>query len=130
MLAHRDGSRRCRRSPRYPRCGGHDDRAGRGVVRRVRNAAGGDRARRGDARASARRNRPGARRDAGGHTMTPAVLVVDDSLTVRMDLAEAFEAAELTAIGAATAAEARDSLARLPIAAVVLDVVLPDGDGV
>ncbi len=58
------------------------------------------------------------------------VLLVDDSLTVRMDLIEAFEGADLDVIACATLAEARDVLARGPIAAVVLDVVLPDGDGI
>ena len=36
--------------------------------------------------------------------MKPRVLVVDDSLTVRMDLAEAFDAAGFSAIPCATAA--------------------------
>src|SRR4051812_33826999 len=62
--------------------------------------------------------------------MKGAVLIVDDSLTVRMDLAEAFEKAEFTVIVCASAAEMRAALRREPIALVVLDVVLPDGDGV
>src|SRR6185437_16074600 len=58
------------------------------------------------------------------------VLIVDDSLTVRMDLAEAFEAAGFRALPCPTIAEARAALARGPVSLVVLDVVLPDGDGI
>jgi two-component system NtrC family sensor kinase len=58
------------------------------------------------------------------------VLVVDDSLTVRMDLAEAFEAAGFQPLPCGTAADARQAIAREPIRIVVLDVLLPDGDGV
>jgi two-component system NtrC family sensor kinase len=62
--------------------------------------------------------------------MSDTVLVVDDSLTVRMDLADAFQAAGFHAIPCSTIAEARAVLDRDPVAAVVLDVLLPDGDGV
>ncbi|HEX3344292.1 MAG TPA: response regulator, partial [Polyangiaceae bacterium] len=62
--------------------------------------------------------------------MTPHVLVVDDSLTVRMDLVEAFEAAGFHATPCATAAEARAAFAGGAASVVVLDVLLPDGDGV
>jgi two-component system, NtrC family, sensor kinase len=58
------------------------------------------------------------------------VLVVDDSLTVRMDLAEALEAAGFRPIACATAAEARAALVKEEPALVILDVRLPDGDGV
>jgi two-component system, NtrC family, sensor kinase len=58
-----------------------------------------------------------------------AVLVVDDSLTVRMDLAEALESGGLHAIACATLAEARAALAGGSIAIAILDVLLPDGDG-
>jgi two-component system, NtrC family, sensor kinase len=61
--------------------------------------------------------------------MIGKTLIVDDSLTVRMDLAEAFEAAGLPVVLAASAAETRVALAREPIALVILDVVLPDADG-
>jgi DNA-binding response OmpR family regulator len=62
--------------------------------------------------------------------MKPRVLVVDDSLTVRMDLAEAFEAAGFVAVPCATVAQARAALGEAAPDLVVLDVVLPDGDGV
>jgi len=58
------------------------------------------------------------------------VLIVDDSLTVRMDLGEAFEAAGFAPTLAATATAARDALAQARFALIVLDVVLPDADGI
>ncbi|HEV8323981.1 MAG TPA: response regulator [Myxococcota bacterium] len=57
------------------------------------------------------------------------ILVVDDSLTVRMDLAEMFGAAGLNVVLCATAAEARAAAADAAVDLLVLDVVLPDGDG-
>ncbi|HKE18023.1 MAG TPA: response regulator [Kofleriaceae bacterium] len=62
--------------------------------------------------------------------MNETVLIVDDSLTVRMDLAEAFTAAGFETLPCASAAEAQAALGRHEIAAIVLDVILPDGDGV
>ncbi|MEJ0097139.1 MAG: response regulator [Bauldia sp.] len=62
--------------------------------------------------------------------MNLPVLIVDDSLTVRMDLAEAFESAGFSALPSRTLADARRALAENPVALVVLDVLLPDGDGV
>jgi two-component system NtrC family sensor kinase len=62
--------------------------------------------------------------------MSGTVVIVDDSLTVRMDLTEAFEAAGLHPIPCATVAEAREALTRGPVDLVILDVLLPDGDGV
>ncbi len=62
--------------------------------------------------------------------MRETVLVVDDSLTVRMDLADVLEAAGFHPVPCATVAQARAVLAREPVAAIVLDVLLPDGDGV
>lgn len=62
--------------------------------------------------------------------MTGTVLIVDDSMTVRMDLADAFEAAGFTVALGASLAEAGAALAEQPIDLVVLDVMLPDGDGV
>jgi DNA-binding response OmpR family regulator len=58
-----------------------------------------------------------------------AVLVVDDSLTVRMDLHDAFAAAGFDPVACAGAAEARSALAARRFGLVVLDVLLPDGDG-
>jgi DNA-binding response OmpR family regulator len=59
-----------------------------------------------------------------------SVLVVDDSLTVRMDLAEAFAESGFDAIPCATLAEAREQFQRAPADVVLLDVQLPDGDGI
>src|SRR5207253_1842209 len=59
-----------------------------------------------------------------------AILIVDDSLTVRMDLAEAFEAAGFDAVPCASLAEARTALTTGEVRLLVLDVLLPDGDGV
>jgi two-component system, NtrC family, sensor kinase len=62
--------------------------------------------------------------------MTANVLIVDDSLTVRMDLADAFEAAGLQPVLCSSIREARDTFAAQSIDLVILDVLLPDGDGV
>jgi DNA-binding response OmpR family regulator len=47
-----------------------------------------------------------------------------------MDLAEALQAAALQTVVCATAAEARAALHREPVALAILDVILPDGDGI
>jgi DNA-binding response OmpR family regulator len=60
----------------------------------------------------------------------PIVLVVDDSLTVRMDLSEAFRAAGFQAVACSTATEARQALASVQVSVIVLDVILPDADGI
>jgi DNA-binding response OmpR family regulator len=62
--------------------------------------------------------------------MNRPVLIVDDSLTVRMDLSTAFEEAGMTVRACGTIAEARTILQSEDIGVVVLDVLLPDGDGV
>jgi two-component system NtrC family sensor kinase len=62
--------------------------------------------------------------------MNETVLIVDDSLTVRMDLADAFDAAGLHALPCSTLHDARAALAGQAIDLVILDVLLPDGDGV
>jgi two-component system NtrC family sensor kinase len=62
--------------------------------------------------------------------MHHTVLIVDDSLTVRMDLADAFRAAGFRPLLAATAAGAREVLHRGSVDVIILDVLLPDGDGV
>ncbi|MBU2664240.1 response regulator [Actinoplanes bogorensis] len=61
--------------------------------------------------------------------MTHRVLIVDDSLTVRMDLHEAFEGDGFGTILCATGAEARAAFATGEFDAAVLDVLLPDADG-
>jgi two-component system NtrC family sensor kinase len=62
--------------------------------------------------------------------MTSSVLIVDDSLTVRMSLVELLDAADLVTVACSTIAEAKQELARQTFALVILDVLLPDGDGV
>jgi DNA-binding response OmpR family regulator len=62
--------------------------------------------------------------------MSSRVLIVDDSLTVRMDLAEAFETGGLDPVPCATVGEARRVLDSEGADAIILDVHLPDGDGV
>ncbi len=61
--------------------------------------------------------------------MSPAVLVVDDSLTVRMDLAEALEGIGLRVFPCGDLAQATASLDEPGLALVILDVLLPDGSG-
>lgn len=61
--------------------------------------------------------------------MNGTVLVVDDSLTVRMDLVGAFETAGFRCLPCGTLREAREALAESTIDLVILDMLLPDGDG-
>jgi len=58
------------------------------------------------------------------------VLIVDDSLTVRMDLKEAFEGVAFRTLICASAQDARVAVCRDAVDVIVLDVMLPDGDGV
>jgi two-component system NtrC family sensor kinase len=60
----------------------------------------------------------------------PQVLIVDDSLTVRMDLGETFELAGFASTLCSTIAEARDALSSQSFALILLDVHLPDADGI
>jgi DNA-binding response OmpR family regulator len=62
--------------------------------------------------------------------MDETVLIVDDSLTVRMDLAQAFAGAGFRTLPCGTAAEARRALEAEYVQVVILDVLLPDGDGI
>jgi DNA-binding response OmpR family regulator len=62
-------------------------------------------------------------------TAHPAVLIVDDSLTVRMDLHDAFEADGFDTTLCATAEQAREAFAGGRFQVAVLDVLLPDADG-
>ena len=59
----------------------------------------------------------------------PRVLVIDDSLTVRMDLGEALGRAGFAPLLCRDLRDARAALAQNAFALVVLDVHLPDGDG-
>ena len=61
--------------------------------------------------------------------MKPSILIIDDSLTVRMDLTETFAAAGYAVVASETLAAARQSLASRTFSLIVLDVLLPDGDG-
>jgi len=58
------------------------------------------------------------------------VLIIDDSLTVRMDLVDAFAGAGFRPVPCGTAQEARDVLAAQTVELIVLDVLLPDADGI
>jgi DNA-binding response OmpR family regulator len=62
--------------------------------------------------------------------MSPRVLIVDDSLVVRMNLAEILVADGFAPELCGTIAEARRALAAAPFPLVILDVLLPDGDGI
>ncbi|HKP94950.1 MAG TPA: response regulator [Fibrobacteria bacterium] len=61
--------------------------------------------------------------------MKPRALIVDDSITVRMDLKDSLEEAGFAASLCATAAAARDALSRNAFDLIILDVLLPDADG-
>jgi two-component system, NtrC family, sensor kinase len=58
-----------------------------------------------------------------------AILIVDDSQAVRMDLADTLEAAGFRVLACATAADARIVLRTQPIALAILALRLSDGDG-
>src|SRR5579871_3102552 len=60
----------------------------------------------------------------------PRILIVDDSLTVRMDLGEAFESAGFSVNMAENLLAARNALARHTFSLALLDVLLQDGDGI
>jgi two-component system NtrC family sensor kinase len=62
--------------------------------------------------------------------MNRTVLVVDDSLTVRMSLVEMLEAADFAVVACATGAEARKALGETQFALAILDILLPDTDGI
>lgn len=61
--------------------------------------------------------------------MTQRVLVIDGSLTVRMDIGEALESAGFASVPAASLGAARAARANGAYALIVLDATLPDGDG-
>jgi len=60
----------------------------------------------------------------------PGILIIDDSLTVRMDLAEAFASAGFAPTACATGAAGREAVQKTAFALIVLDVLLPDADGI
>jgi two-component system NtrC family sensor kinase len=62
--------------------------------------------------------------------LKPRILIVDDSLTVRMDLGEAFELAGFEHALCSTLSEARQAILKSSFALIILDVLLPDGDGI
>lgn len=61
--------------------------------------------------------------------MTETVLIVDDSLTVRKDLEAVFAASGFNTVACGSLAEARLNLMQVLPTVIVLDVELPDGDG-
>jgi DNA-binding response OmpR family regulator len=61
--------------------------------------------------------------------MRPTVLVVDDDPSLRMLCRINLELDGYRVVEAASVAEARDALAREPVAAMLLDVHLGEGDG-
>lgn len=62
--------------------------------------------------------------------MPKHILIVDDSLTVRHDLEDAFSLVGINISACATLAAARELLAREQFDAIILDMVLPDGHGI
>jgi DNA-binding response OmpR family regulator len=62
--------------------------------------------------------------------MNPSILIVDDSLTVRMHLADAFSEAGFRVFPCGTFADAMAILGREQLDVAILDVILPDGNGV
>jgi DNA-binding response OmpR family regulator len=62
--------------------------------------------------------------------VTARILVVDDSMTVRMDLVDLLGDAGFDGVGCASIAAARAELKNAPFHLILLDVLLPDGDGV
>lgn len=63
-------------------------------------------------------------------TTKPRALVVDDSLTVRMDLQGALHGAGFDVIACDSRASALQALQTQTFAVAILDVILPDGDGI
>jgi PAS domain S-box-containing protein len=59
----------------------------------------------------------------------PRVLIVDDSLTVRMDIGDALQSAGFETVLCADLRSAREALGGEGPVLVVLDILLPDGDG-
>ena len=62
-------------------------------------------------------------------SLKPRILIVDDSLTVQMDIGEALQSAGFDTVLCADLRSAREALAHERAALVVLDILLPDGNG-
>ena len=60
--------------------------------------------------------------------MTPTVVIVDDSVTLRMELADAFRASGFRPLPCSTAAEARSVLSRVSASACIVGLPLPEAD--
>jgi DNA-binding response OmpR family regulator len=104
-------------------------RAGRSDQHRLWHAARGGAARRREPRLAAPRHRSGPG-GPGVAAMIPRALVVDDSATVRADLAHLLERGGIATECCTSIDEARRALAAARFDLVILDVLLPDGDGV
>ena len=61
--------------------------------------------------------------------MKPRILIVDESLTVRMDLGEALQSAGFDTVLCADLQTAKEALAHEHAALIVLDILLSDGSG-
>ncbi len=59
----------------------------------------------------------------------PAILIIEDSASLALGFAAQLEEAGYEVALAATLAEARDALANTRFSAALLDLQLPDGDG-
>jgi signal transduction histidine kinase len=62
--------------------------------------------------------------------MTPTVVVVDDSVTVRMELADAFRASGFRPLPCSSAPEARGVLSRVAFSACIVGLPLREGGGI
>src|ERR1019366_3361775 len=133
-LVLREGKLRLTQDPERHACRRKNDCPGRSDVGGVWHAEGSDPTWSGRAGPSsgedcARAGRAGARRGYREADMKPRVLIVDDSLTVRMDIGEALQSAGFDTVLCADLRSAREALAREGSVLIVLDILLPDGDG-
>src|SRR4051812_17864502 len=62
--------------------------------------------------------------------MKPHALIVDDSLTVRMDLRIALGGAGFVVTACGSKEQAQKMIRSRSFSLVILDVILPDGDGI
>lgn len=61
--------------------------------------------------------------------MRPRILIVDESLTVRMDLGQALQSAGFDTVLCGDILSAKEALSHDRVALVILDILLPDGSG-